>query len=86
MTAGLVHPGSFQFVEVDGVRLRVRIRGGGRPLLLIMGLGGNIEMWGPFDPGTGGIGDSDDQLRRARHRPVGRPAAAAAHEGARPDD
>ena len=49
MTAGLVQPGSFQFVEVDGVRLRVRIRGGGQPLLLIMGLGGNIEMWDPFD-------------------------------------
>jgi pimeloyl-ACP methyl ester carboxylesterase len=44
MTAGLVYPGSFQFVDVDGVRLRVRIPGGGQPLLLIMGLGGNIEM------------------------------------------
>jgi pimeloyl-ACP methyl ester carboxylesterase len=49
MTAGLVYPGSFQFVDVDGVRLRVRIPGGGQPLLLIMGLGGNIEMWSPFD-------------------------------------
>ena len=49
MTAGLVHPGSFQFVDVDGVRLRVRVRGRGQPLLLIMGLGGNIEMWEPFD-------------------------------------
>lgn len=49
MTAGLVYPGSFQFVDVGGVRLRVRIRGGGQPLLLIMGLGRNIEMWGPFD-------------------------------------
>lgn len=33
------------FVNVDGLRLRVRIRGSGRPLLLVMGLGGNIEMW-----------------------------------------
>ena len=56
-------------VEVDGVRLRVAIRGSGRPLLLLMGIGGNLEMWGPFDdalraksvpslcvdaPGTGG--------------------------------
>lgn len=49
MTAGLVYPGSFQLVDVGGVRLRVRIRGGGQPLLLIMGLGRNIEMWGPFD-------------------------------------
>ena len=54
-------------VAVDGVRLRVRITGSGPPLLLVMGIGGNIEMWDPlvgamegretiaFDaPGTGG--------------------------------
>jgi poly(3-hydroxyalkanoate) depolymerase len=54
---------------VDGVRLRVAIRGTGRPLLLLMGIGGNLEMWAPFEealdarviqsitvdaPGTGG--------------------------------
>jgi poly(3-hydroxyoctanoate) depolymerase len=54
---------------VDGVRLRVAVRGTGRPLLLLMGIGGNIEMWAPFEdaldsrlhrtitvdaPGTGG--------------------------------
>jgi poly(3-hydroxyalkanoate) depolymerase len=27
----------------------VAIRGTGRPLLLLMGIGGNIEMWGPFE-------------------------------------
>ncbi|HKD98347.1 MAG TPA: alpha/beta fold hydrolase [Micromonosporaceae bacterium] len=56
---------------MDGVRLRVGIRGTGRPLLLLMGIGGSIEMWGPFEdafdprvvqtitvdaPGTGGSG------------------------------
>jgi poly(3-hydroxyoctanoate) depolymerase len=56
-------------IDVDGVRLRVAIRGTGRPLLLLMGIGGNIEMWEPFEealdgrlvqtitvdaPGTGG--------------------------------
>jgi poly(3-hydroxyoctanoate) depolymerase len=56
-------------VDVDGVRLRVAVRGAGRPLLLLMGIGGNIEMWEPFEdaldpqavqtitvdaPGTGG--------------------------------
>ena len=56
-------------VDVDGVRLRVAVRGTGRPLLLLMGIGGNIEMWAPFEealdpravqtitvdaPGTGG--------------------------------
>jgi poly(3-hydroxyoctanoate) depolymerase len=59
----------FRSVDVDGVRLRVSVRGAGRPLLLLMGIGGNLEMWGPFEdavdpravqtitvdaPGTGG--------------------------------
>jgi poly(3-hydroxyoctanoate) depolymerase len=58
-------------VDVGGVRLRVSVRGTGRPLLLLMGLGGNLEMWAPFEdaldgrrvrtiavdaPGTGGSG------------------------------
>jgi poly(3-hydroxyalkanoate) depolymerase len=38
------------FVDVDGARLRVSRQGtGARPLLLVMGLGGNIEMWEPFE-------------------------------------
>ena len=56
-------------IHVDGVRLRVSVRGKGRPLLLLMGIGGNLEMWAPFEdaldgrqiqtitvdaPGTGG--------------------------------
>lgn len=59
----------FRSVDVDGVRLRVAVRGTGKPLLLLMGIGGNLEMWGPFEdaidakavqtitvdaPGTGG--------------------------------
>jgi poly(3-hydroxyalkanoate) depolymerase len=40
---------SLRFVDVDGVRVRVQTAGDGRPLLLIMGVGGNIEMWHPFD-------------------------------------
>ena len=36
-------------VRVDGHLVRVSIRGEGRPLLLIMGLGGNIEMWDPLE-------------------------------------
>ena len=58
-----------RYVDVDGVRLRVAIRGSGLPLLLLMGIGGNLEMWAPFEdalnpraiqtitvdaPGTGG--------------------------------
>ena len=58
-------------VVVDGVSLRFAIRGTGRPLLLLMGIGANLEMWAPFEdqldpaatqtitvdaPGTGGSG------------------------------
>lgn len=39
------------FARVDGHLLRVSVRGRGRPLLLIMGLGGNIEMWRPLEDG-----------------------------------
>jgi poly(3-hydroxyoctanoate) depolymerase len=49
VTADPVEPPSDRFVDVDGVRLRVRTMGDGQPLLLIMGVGGNIEMWHPFD-------------------------------------
>jgi poly(3-hydroxyoctanoate) depolymerase len=37
------------FVRVDGDLIRVSIKGEGRPLLLIMGLGGNIEMWAALE-------------------------------------
>jgi pimeloyl-ACP methyl ester carboxylesterase len=38
-----------EFVLVDGHLHRVSIRSEGRPLLLVMGLGGNIEMWDPLE-------------------------------------
>jgi poly(3-hydroxyoctanoate) depolymerase len=37
------------FVRADRHLVRVSVRGNGRPLLLIMGLGGNIEMWDPLE-------------------------------------
>ena len=37
------------FVRVDGDLLRVAVHGEGPPVLLIMGLGGNIEMWAPLE-------------------------------------
>jgi poly(3-hydroxyoctanoate) depolymerase len=67
-----------RFVHVDGVRLRVRTAGAGAPLLLIMGVGGNIDMWHPLDrelhargvqtisfdaPGTGESGELDRPRR-----------------------
>jgi poly(3-hydroxyalkanoate) depolymerase len=35
-------------VTVDGLELRVAVEGEGPPLLLINGIGANIEMWAPF--------------------------------------
>jgi poly(3-hydroxyalkanoate) depolymerase len=44
------------FVDVDGIRIRAAIRGEGQPLLLVMGIGGNIEMWEPFERALDGSG------------------------------
>lgn len=56
-----------EFVVVDGLRLRVSIRGSGRPLLLFNGIGASLELFDPLRremrqtqtiavdmPGTGG--------------------------------
>ena len=45
-----------RFVDLDGIRIRTGIRGEGRPLLLVMGIGGNIEMWQPFEQALEGSG------------------------------
>ncbi|MCW2613318.1 MAG: poly(3-hydroxyalkanoate) depolymerase [Frankiales bacterium] len=65
----------FQTVTVDGRRIRVAVQGEGPVLLLLNGIGANIEMWAPlvrglpgrrvvmFDfPGTG----ASQALRRSR--------------------
>jgi poly(3-hydroxyoctanoate) depolymerase len=36
-------------VRVAGMRLRVARRGEGRPLLLLTGIGANLDMWAPFE-------------------------------------
>jgi poly(3-hydroxyoctanoate) depolymerase len=38
-----------RFVTVDGVRLRTSVRGVGRPLLLVTGLGASLELTRPVD-------------------------------------
>lgn len=38
-----------QVVHVNGLDIAVSVRGQGRPLLLIMGLGGNRRMWEPLE-------------------------------------
>jgi poly(3-hydroxyalkanoate) depolymerase len=37
------------FVEVDGVRLRTRVRGSGSPVLLVTGLGASLDLAAPFE-------------------------------------
>jgi poly(3-hydroxyalkanoate) depolymerase len=44
------------FVRVDGHLVRVSIQGEGKPLLLVMGIGGNIEMWDPLVRGLNAHG------------------------------
>jgi len=75
------------FVRVDRHLIRVSIRGKGRPLLLIMGLGGNIEMWGPLEQAlnrhniqtiaydASGTGDSPTRLLPQRMPGLARQAA-----------
>lgn len=43
-------------LEVGGLRIRTAVRGAGRPLLLIMGIGGNLEMWDPLERVLAGSG------------------------------
>jgi poly(3-hydroxyoctanoate) depolymerase len=40
---------AIRFVEVDGVRLRTSVRGSGRPLLLVTGLGASLDLAQPFE-------------------------------------
>ena len=71
-------PSTAQIVMVDGLRLRVRVQGSGPPLLLVMGLGGSIELWNPLvDAVRGretiaydapGTGESDVPRRPLRMR------------------
>jgi len=75
------------FARVDGHLLRVSVRGEGRPLLLVMGLGGNIEMWRPLEDAlvehgvqtiaydASGTGDSPPRLVPMRMPGLARQAA-----------
>lgn len=47
-----------RFVTVDGLRIRVAVRGQGPSLLLVMGIGGNLDMWAPFERALDGSGRS----------------------------
>ena len=71
--------GASDFVEVDGLRIRFSVHGQGLPLLLIMGLGGHLDLWRPFQsalsdfqtitfdaPGTGGSSTPAIPLRMSQ--------------------
>ena len=40
-----VAPARVRVISVGGVRVRVSVRGAGRPLLLVMGIGASLDMW-----------------------------------------
>lgn len=75
------------FLRVDGQLVRVSVRGEGSPLLLVMGLGGNIEMWDPLEQAlnardvqtiaydASGTGDSPPRLIPRRMPGLARQAA-----------
>ena len=44
-----------ELLEVGGHTLRVGVQGGGSPLLLITGLGADLDMWAPVLPYLGGF-------------------------------
>jgi poly(3-hydroxyalkanoate) depolymerase len=44
----VAHSWHTRWVTIDGTRLRVATTGSGPPLLLLMGIGGNLEMWEPL--------------------------------------
>lgn len=42
-------PTRIRAVPIRGARVRVSVRGEGRPLLLVMGIGASLDLWGPFE-------------------------------------
>src|SRR5208282_3997259 len=45
----LMATADIRYVEVDGMRLRTSIRGAGRPLLLLTGIGASLSLSAPFE-------------------------------------
>ena len=48
--------GTIRFLDVDGVRLRTSVRGSGRPLLIITGLGASLDLAAPVETELAGRG------------------------------
>ena len=46
-------PERIRVLSIEGTRVRVSVRGEGRPLLLVMGIGASLDMWGPLEEALG---------------------------------
>jgi pimeloyl-ACP methyl ester carboxylesterase len=46
----IARPREVGILDVGTASLRVAVQGGGRPLLLVSGIGGSLDMWDPFEP------------------------------------
>jgi len=51
----VVRPPHIRLVEVGGLAVRTCVRGEGSPLLLLTGIGANLEMWEPFEQALGDL-------------------------------
>jgi poly(3-hydroxyalkanoate) depolymerase len=50
-----VRPPHIRLVEVGGLTVRTCVRGEGSPVLLLTGIGANLEMWEPFEQALGDL-------------------------------
>jgi poly(3-hydroxyoctanoate) depolymerase len=48
--------GRTRVLSVEGTRVRVSVRGTGRPLLLVMGIGASLDLWGPLEDAMAPLG------------------------------
>jgi len=55
LTPAMAAAPSTEFVDVEGIRLRVSVQGRGRPLLLLNGLGAAFELLAPFRQALGAV-------------------------------
>jgi pimeloyl-ACP methyl ester carboxylesterase len=67
------------FVRAAGLRLRVARQAAGRPLLLITGIGANLDMWRPFARRVSGRPGAGVRAPRAGPGAAARPVRDGGH-------
>jgi poly(3-hydroxyalkanoate) depolymerase len=55
-TSAASSPDRIRVLSIEGTRVRVSVRGEGRPLLLVMGIGASLDMWGPLEDALAPLG------------------------------